>query len=243
MQRSQLGSNSIHPSIKCECFAAVRKPDEYDIIRKRCLEINPTIQQDKLGNGRTFFYEMKNLKVRKLPEGLRIGELNSSHAAHVKANWAWADEHNGRFIDYLLDRRNGFPNSAVFDGQRPVAHTLYTGDGSLGVGFVDPAYQRQGLFQQVLYNLVAKMTALGHNLLYGYVAHENIPSAGAMLQMGAVEGFAVDSITASPALVTPQKPLVRSLLRNMDNGTVENMERTITRTALGANMQQRTPPK
>ena len=215
----------------------MRKPEEYDIIRKRCLEINPTILQDKLGNGRTFFWELKNLKVRKLPEGLRIGELNSSHAAYVKANWAWADEHNGRFIDYLLDRRNGFPNSAVFDGQRPVAHTLYTGDGSLGVGFVDPAYQRRGLFHQVLYNLTEKLSELGRNILFGYVAHENIPSGSAMLQMGAVEGFNVDSITASPALLTQQEPLLRF------GQTSEKMEGLAMRTALGANMQQRPLPK
>ena len=117
----------------------------------------------------------------------------------MKRNWAWTDEETALCVDYLLDRQNGFPNSAVFDGDRPVAHVIYSGDGSLAMAFAEPDYRGQGLFQIVLYDLTAKMAAHGHTIMYGYVFGGNDASTRCFRRMGGQASFTVDWITASPA--------------------------------------------
>ncbi|OQV25981.1 hypothetical protein BV898_00117 [Hypsibius exemplaris] len=185
-------------------FFAMQKTDEYDVIRRKCLAINPVLQYDKPANSDVYILELDKISTIPLPAGLRLGELGPQHEQYVRTKWPWGFKTGVKqFLEYVLEPSNGFPNSAIFDRDRPVAHILYTADGSIGLGLVDPDYRGKGLYQIVLYDITKKiLNVIRQRVVYGYVFAGNVASARCFERMGGTKlPFLVDWLTSSPAVI------------------------------------------
>ncbi|XP_055348959.1 uncharacterized protein LOC129595853 [Paramacrobiotus metropolitanus] len=183
-------------------FHAIPRTEIFDIIRRKCLSVNPDLLWDGNEHCHVFLLSPDQIKTTTLPPGLHLGELRESHHAdYVLDRWDFTEPETRPYVHYLLATASDFPNAAIFDMDTglPCAFLLYTCDGAMGMGWVSPNYRNKGLFQIVNYELARKLFALGHKVAWTYVREDNEAAVRAYQKMGAKKcDFQIDWLVSRP---------------------------------------------